>query len=133
MTHVRKLAIVTTAFVLTVWAAGLSMAADQAASKSQPAETRGLSKASKAAIHTVTGTVSAVQPDAKTVEVKVPRGKAETLLVGAMLNDQTVIKEGKTRKSLADLKVGDHVWMKFERGSSGDIAKTIVIKPEKRS
>jgi len=32
---------------------------------------------------------------------------------------------------LTDLKVGDHVWMKFERASSGDIAREIVIKPAK--
>jgi ERCC4-type nuclease len=48
--------------------------------------------------------------------------------VGASVTDHTVIKEGKTKKRVADLKVGDHVWMKFERVSSGDIAPSIIIK-----
>jgi hypothetical protein len=130
MTHVRKPAAVATTLMLAVWVAGPSLAADQEAAKSKPAVVH---QVEKPAVHTISGTVSAVEPGAKSVEVKVPRGKEAALIVGASVTDQTVIKEGKSRKSLADLKVGDHVWMKFEGGSSGDIAKTIVIKPEKRS
>lgn len=41
--------------------------------------------------------------------VAVPTGKADTLVVGAWVTDQTVIKEGRAAKRLADLKVGDRV------------------------
>jgi hypothetical protein len=33
---------------------------------------------------------------------------------------------------LADLKVGDRVWMRFERVSSGDIAQSIVVERGKK-
>ena len=129
MRYVKTLAAVSAAVAMLAWGVGPSVAADQAAHR--PAGTHVSSNTPRAEVHAVTGTVSAVQPTARTIEVKVARGK-EHLLVGALLTDQTVIKEGKTGKSLTDLKVGDHVWMKFQRGSSGDIAKTIVIKPMKK-
>ncbi|MDD5558967.1 hypothetical protein [Candidatus Methylomirabilis sp.] len=44
------------------------------------------------------------------------------------MTDQAVIKEGKTKQRLEGLKVGNHVWMRFERVSSGDIAQSIVVK-----
>jgi len=69
-----------------------------------------------------------VVPNAKTLVVTVPKGETDALVVGAWVTDQTVIKEGKTKKRLEDLKVGAHVWMKFERVSDGDIAHVIVIK-----
>jgi len=129
MTHLKKLVAVATALMLAVWLAGPSLAADQEAAKSKPAAAH---QVEKPAVRTISGTVSAVEPEAKTFEVKVPRGKEEALIVGASVTDRTVIREGKTKKKLADLKVGDHVWMKFERASSGDVAKMIVIKPEKK-
>ena len=129
MTLVKKLVTIATGMMLTVWVAGPALSAGQEAAKSTPA---GAHQVEKAVLHAVSGTVSAVTPDAKTIEVKVPRKNADSLVVGAAVNDQTVIREGETKKRLADLKVGDHVWMKFERGSSGDIARTIVIKPQKK-
>ncbi len=129
MTRFKRFATLTAALMLPVWVAGPSFAAGQEAAKSKPAETR---KAERASLHAVSGTVSAIEPGAKTVEVKVPRKKANSLVVGASVTDRTVIREGKRKKSLADLKVGDHVWMKFERATSGDIARIIVIKPEKK-
>ncbi|MCZ7625263.1 MAG: hypothetical protein C3F12_03405 [Candidatus Methylomirabilota bacterium] len=81
-----------------------------------------------AMVRTVVGTVTAVVPESNTLVVAVPTGKTDTLVVGASVTDQTVIKEGRTTKRLADLKVGDRVWMQFERVESGDIARTIVIK-----
>ncbi len=128
MTLVSKLATVTTAVLLAAWTTGTRLAAGGEASTSKPAEAQHVQKA---AVHTVFGTVTAVAPDARTLEVKAPRGKSDALVVGASVTDQTMIREGKTKKSLTDLKVGDHVRMTFERASSGDIAKTIVIKPQK--
>jgi hypothetical protein len=79
-------------------------------------------------IRIISGTVTAVVPDAKTLVVAVPRGETDALVVGAWVTDQTVIMEGKAKKGLEDLKVGDRVWMKFERVSDGDIAHVIVVK-----
>ncbi len=129
MTHLKTLATITTALMLAVWVAGPSLAADQEAAKSKPAAAH---QVEKPGIHTISGTVSAVEPERGTVEVKAPRGKADALVVGASVTERTVIREGKTTKGLADFKVGEHVWMKFERASSGDVAKMIVIKPEKK-
>lgn|SRR5574337_746534 len=128
MTTVKKIVGLSTAVMLVVLGAGTSLAATPATAKSKPAEARMMKHP---AIQTVAGTLSAVNPNTKTVEVTVPKGKADHLIVGATVTAQTVIKEGKARKSLADLKVGERVRMKFERVSSGDVAKTIVITPER--
>lgn len=128
MTHVKKLVGLSTALMLAALGAGTSLAAAPNTAKAKPAEARMMKHP---AIQMVAGTLSAVNPDSKTVEVTAPKGKADHLIVGAMVTDRTVIKEGKTRKSLTDLKVGEHVRMKFERVSSGDAAKMIVITPEK--
>lgn len=128
MTTVKTLVGLSTAVMLVMLGTGTSLATTPVPAKSKPAETQTMKHS---AIQTVAGTLSAVNPDTKTVEVTVPKGKADHLIVGATVTDQTVIKEGKTRKSLADLKVGEHVRMKFERVSSGDVAKMILIKAEK--
>jgi cytoskeletal protein RodZ len=128
MTTVKKLVSLSTAVMLVMLGAGTSLATTPATAKSKPVEARMVKHPS---IQTVAGTLSAVNPASKTVEVTVPKGKADHLVVGATVTDQTIIKEGKAKKSLADLKVGEHVRMRFERVSSGDVAKTIVIKAEK--
>lgn len=125
MTHVKKLIGVTTAVMLVAWAPGTSLAAIPDATKSKPAEAR---TTEHAVVQTIYGTVSAVKPGAKTVEVTVPWGKADRLIEGATV---TQIQEGKTRKSLADLKVGEHVRMKFvEHVRSRNIANPIIIPLE---
>lgn len=127
MTHVKKLISLSIAVMLVVWAVGTSFAVVPDTTKSKQAQTH---KTEHSMIRTVYGTVSAVQPGAKTVEVTVPWGQADRLIMGATI---TEIKEGKTRKSPADLKVGEHVRMKFvERVRSGDIAKPIIIKLDKQ-
>ena len=126
MTHVKRLVGLSTALMLVVWTAGTSLAAGPDAAKSKPAKAQTMEHA---LAQTIYGTVSAVKPDTKTIEVTVPWGKPDRLIVGATV---TEIKEGKTRKSLADLKVGEHVRMTFERVSSGDVAKPIIIKLEKQ-
>ena len=130
MTRLRKLATVAAAIVLATWVAGPSVAAEQEAAEPKGAESR---PAKQAVLHTIYGTVSAVEPGARTLEVKASRGKGEALVVGAKVTDHTLIREEKHSKNLADLKVGDHVWMKFQRVSTGDIARMIVIKSENRN
>src|SRR5574337_1665772 len=101
MTHVKKLISLSIAVMLVAWAAGTSFAAVPDTTKSKQAQAH---KTEHSMIQTVYGTVSAVKPGAKTVEVTVPWGKADRLIEGATV---TQIQEGKTRKSLADLKVGE--------------------------
>lgn len=126
MTHVKKLIGLSSAVMLVVWAAGTSFAAVPDTTKSKHTQPQ---KIQHSMIQTVYGTVSAVQPGVKTVEVTVPWGQTDRLTVGATIAE---IKEGKTRKSPADLKVGEHVRMKFEGINSDKIAKPIIIKLEKQ-
>src|SRR5574337_1053531 len=107
MTHAKKLIGLSTALILVGWTAGTSLAAVPAAAKSKPAEAR---MVKHTLVQTINGTVSAVKPGTKTVEVTVPWGRADRLIPGASI---TEIREGKTSKSLADLKTGEHVRMTF--------------------
>lgn len=125
MTHEKKLVSLSTVLMLVVCAAGTSLAAVPDAAKSKPAEVR---TKEHAVVQTVYGTVSAVKPATKTVEVTVPWGKADGLIEGATV---TQIQEGKIEKSLANLKVGEHLRMKFvEHLRSRNIAKPIIIPLE---
>lgn len=74
----------------------------------------------------VRGEVTAVETTAKTLTVKVMRGKeAET--VGVDVPDTAKITQGKAAKTLADIKVGDRVWMKYDRMSDKLVADQIRI------
>lgn len=120
--------VVTIAAVLALAALGdvkPSLATEEQVATPEAAEN---AQGAKPLIRTISGTVTAVVPDAKTLVVTVPRGQADALVVGAWVTDQTVIKEGKAKKGLEELKVGDRVWMKFERVSDGDVAHVIVVK-----
>ncbi len=126
MKRVKYLATLTTALVLMAFgAAQPSLAAEEQAATSEAAES---AQGARPLVRTISGTVTAVVPDAKTLLVTVPKGETDALVVGAWVTDQTVIKEGKAKKSLEDLRVGDRVWMKFERVDAGDIAHVIVVK-----
>ncbi len=85
--------------------------------------------AAQATIHRVRGEVTAVEPTARTLVVKVMEGKKE-LTVGVDVTDKTIIREAKTHKTLADIKVGDRVWMKYERTNDKLVAEAIhILKP----
>lgn len=125
MKHYKSLTALTatiTLIVLMEAASGPAIGQDVTAT---PVET---AQGEKAVIRTVSGTVTAVVSEANTLVVAVPTGKTDTLVVGAWVTDQTVIKEGRTAKRLTDLRIGDRVWMRFERVDSGDIARMIVVK-----
>jgi len=130
MKHVKYLATIAAALALTAFGGVQpSLSAEEEVATSQAAES---SQGETTLVRTISGTVTAVVPDAKTLVVTVPKGGTDALVVGAWVTDQTVIKEGKAKKRLEDLTVGDQVWMKFERVSSGDIAQSIVVKPGKK-
>ncbi len=62
----------------------------------------------------VRGQVASVDVAAKTITVNVMRGKA-TETVGVEVPDTAKITAGKVVKTLADVKIGDRVWMQYDR------------------
>ena len=106
-----------------------------AIASSNTSQTNGATKSAskgteeKSAMHRVRGEVTAVEPGAKTMVVKAMEGK-KALDVGVDITDKTIIREGKTNKTLGDIKVGDRVWMKYEKTSDKLVADYIrILKP----
>ncbi len=74
----------------------------------------------------VRGQVITVEPTEKTLSVRAMRGKkAET--VGVDVPDTVKITQGKAAKTLADIKVGDRVWMKYDHTNDKLVADQIHI------
>ncbi len=87
-------------------------------------------KASKPVFHRIRGEVTAVEPGARTMTVKTMQGKKE-LTVGVDITDKTVIRQGRAHKTLPDLKVGDRVWMRYERTNDKLVADYIrILRPQ---
>lgn len=103
--------------------------AEQKAEKAQAA--RGKGEKEVAADRTVRGEVTAVETTAKTLTVKTMRNKKEDI-IGVDVPDAVKITQGKAAKTLADIKVGDHVWMKYDRMSDKLVADTIHILPPQK-
>lgn len=100
--------------------------AAQQSEKSQAAREKGEKETGVDRI--VRGEVTAVEATGKTLTVKAMRGKqAET--VGVDVPDTAKITQGKATKTLADIKVGDRVWMKYDRMSDKLVADQIHILP----
>ena len=76
----------------------------------------------------VTGAVAAVDAKAKTVTVKAKKGD-----VTAMVDDKTKIMMGKDVKTLADVKAGDKVTVKYSETDGKMTAKSIAIKPAEKN
>jgi hypothetical protein len=75
------------------------------------------------------GEVTAVEVPAKTLTVKAMKGK-QVETVGVEVPATAKITEGKATKSLADIKVGDRVWMKYDRMTDKLVADQIhILKP----
>jgi hypothetical protein len=103
--------------------------AEQKAEKAQVAKEKGEKEV--AADRTVRGEVTAVESTAKTLSVKTMRNKKEDI-IGVDVPDTVKITQGKAVKTLADIKVGDHVWMKYDRMSDKLVADTIHILPPQK-
>ena len=122
--------------VLAIFAAGsltlgsgLALASSDTPKTSQAAKSSTSQITEKREVRRVRGEVTAVEPEAKTMVVKVMEGK-KTLDVGVDVTDKTIIREGKTNKTLGDLKVGDRVWMKYEKSNDKLAADYIrILKP----
>jgi len=93
--------------------------------------TREKGKMETAVDRIVRGEVTAVEPTAKTMTVKAMLGK-EPATVGVDVPDTAKIMQGKTTKTLSDIKVGDRVWMKYDRMSDKLVADQIhILSPGK--
>ncbi len=87
--------------------------------------------AEKPKVKQVTGEVKVVDTKAKTVTVtKTVKGKAEETTV--TVDDKTKIMRDKESKTLADVKVGDKVTVKYKEVEGKNIAKSIAIKPAEK-
>ena len=103
--------------------------AEQKAEKAQVAKEKGDKEV--AADRTVREEVTAVETTAKTLTVKTMRNKEEDI-IGVEVPDAVKITQGKAVKTLADIKVGDHVWVKYDRMSDKLVADTIHILPPQK-
>ncbi len=122
--------------LLALVAAGsLTLGTGLAIASSNTSKTNGATKSTtsrmenKSEVRHVRGEVTAVEPGAKTMVVKAMEGK-KALDVGVDITDKTIIREGKANKTLGDIKVGDRVWMKYEKTGNGLMADSIrILKP----
>lgn len=132
MRGVKQLMAVLAAGALTL-GAGLALASTETskATEGSKATAAQAEKEKKAEFRRVRGEVAAVETGARTMVVKAMEGKKE-LTVGVDVTDKTVIREGKARKTLGDIKVGDRVWMKYQRTNDKLVADFIrILKPNK--
>ena len=90
--------------------------------------------AQKSEIHRVSGEVVAVEPQASpmTLTLNTMQGKQQ-LTVGVDVTDKTMIREGKIAKSLSDIKIGDRVWLQYQRSNDTLVAETIRLMPPTHS
>ena len=120
------------AVVILALCAGVALAAPYGSTNPEGGQAPAAKTApSRPVHHTVRGEVTAVEPGANppTLVVKAMRGKQE-LTVGVDITDKTVIRQGKAKKTLADIKVGDRVWMKYEQTKETEVAEEIhILKP----
>jgi hypothetical protein len=126
----QKLLALVAAGALTL-GAGVALAATDTSKTAASPESTTVQTANKAEVHRVRGEVTAVEPGAKTMVVKAMEGK-KALDVGVDVTDKTIIREGKISKKLDDIKVGDQVWMRYEKTSDKLVADFVrILKPAK--
>ena len=118
----KKAIAIIVSFIFVLSLAGLSFAAEKAApmkKRQHPME-----KKAPAKIKRVTGEVMSV--DAASITVK---GKKAD--VTATTGDKTKVKMGKETKTMADVKIGDKVTLKYSEADGMNTAKMISIHPAK--
>lgn len=130
MRGTKQVMAVLTAGVL-VLGAGAVLASTETSKAAEGSKATASQAEKKSEFHRVRGEVTAVEPVAKSLVVKAMEGKKE-LTVGVDVTDKTIIREGKTHKALSDIKVGDRVWMKYQRTNDKLVANFIrVLNPTK--
>jgi PDZ domain-containing secreted protein len=122
--------IISVLFVFAV--TSLSFAAEEKKAAPAPAEKKAApatmeEKKAPVKVKQATGPVAAVDAKAKTITVKTTKGD-----VTAMVDDKTKIMMGKDMKTLADIKAGDKVKVKYSETDGKMMAKSIAIKPAEK-
>ena len=130
MSESKKLLALVAAGALSL-SAGLALASGDTSTKPAGTKASATQMEKKGQYHRVRGEVTAVEPGAKTMVVKAMEGK-KAVDVGVDVTDKTIIREGKATKTLDDIKVGDHVWMKYEKTNDKLVADVVrILKPAK--
>ena len=114
--------IVSVVFVLSF--AGLSFAADKASPMALAKAEKAMEKKAPAKIRRVTGKVMSVDNESITVKGR----KAD---ITATTGDKIKVKMGKEKRTMADVKVGDKVTLRYAAADGMNTAKTISIHPAK--
>jgi hypothetical protein len=126
----QKLLVLFAASSLTL-GAGLALASSDTSKATEATKPSAGSMEKQSEVRRVRGEVTAVEPGARTMVVKAMEGK-KMLNVGVDVTDKTIIREGKTAKTLGAIKVGDRVWMKYEKTNDKLVADYIrILKPTK--
>jgi uncharacterized protein YxeA len=116
--------IVSLIFVLCV--AGLSFAAEKMDKKEAPMKEEKTMKKAHSMAKRMVGSVTAVDEQAKTITVKNKKGE-KTITC----EDNTKVHMGKAKKSCADVKAGDKVYVTYSEIEGKDVAKTVSIHAAK--
>ncbi len=127
----RKTILALMVAVPLILGAGMALAATEGAKAPEGTNAAATPAMSKAEVHRIRGEVTGVEPSAtpSTLTMKTMEGKQE-LTVGVDVTDKTIIREGKSRRTLADIKAGARVWMRYERADRKLIADYIrILKP----
>lgn len=74
----------------------------------------------------ITGEVVTVDTAANSLTLK---GKRAEVVIST--NEETVVQVGKEKKSLAGIKVGDKITVRYSEIDGKNLAESIVVKPEK--
>jgi Cu/Ag efflux protein CusF len=101
-------------------------ASDAAQSHSRAQQTVAIGKRSMP--NRLGGEIVSIDPVKKVVAVKHENHNGKDVTVVAVVDDHTRIREGKTDKSFADLKVGEHVQINYERQDKRDLAHEVLVE-----
>ena len=112
---------------LMVAAAMPALAAGDAA-ETHPQAEQTLAIGKRAMQNRLSGEIVSIDPARKVVAVKHKNRSGNDVTVVAVVDDHTRIREGKTDKSLADLKVGEHVQINYERQDKRDLAHEVLVQ-----
>jgi Cu/Ag efflux protein CusF len=113
----KKTIAIVLSLVLMFAFTAVTFAAEKAAAPAEKA-----APATKAVKKQVTGEVTAVDAKANTLTVK---GKAGDVMVST--DDKTKVMAGKDKKTLADVKVGDKVTVKYTEADGKNVANKVSI------
>ena len=92
--------------------------------KKEAAPVKAEEKKAPEKVMSIMGDVVAVDAKAMALTVKGKKGD-----VALSTNDKTTVRMGKEKKTLADVKVGDKVKVKYTEVGGKNVAKSVAIKP----